>query len=123
MPHPDTSYVRDVLDAARLIVEFVEGIDLERFLVDPMRSSAVIRQFEIMGEATKQLSLPLRQANPDIRWRTIAGMRDVLIHGYREVDLEEVYKTATVSVPDLIPRFERILAGVDTESTESSDDA
>ena len=118
MPHPDESYLRDVLDAARLIRQFVEGVDLESFRADPMRNSAVIRQLEIMGEATKQLSLPLRQANPDIRWRTIAGMRDVLIHGYRGVDLAEVYKAATVSIPDLIPRFERILAGIDNEAGE-----
>lgn len=118
MPHPDGSYLRDVLDAARLIQEFVTGYDLERFRADLRTSSAVIRQFEIMGEATKQLSLSLRQANPDIRWRTIAGMRDVLIHGYRGVDLAEVYKAATVSVPDLVPRFERILAGLDNEANE-----
>jgi uncharacterized protein with HEPN domain len=118
MPHPDGSYLQDVLDAARLIGQFVEGVDLEAFRADVMRQSAVIRQFEIMGEATKQLSLSLRQANPDVRWRTIAGMRDVLIHGYRGVDLTEVWKAATVSIPDLIPRFERILAGMDNEANE-----
>ncbi len=118
MPHPDSSYLQDVLDAARLILQFVDGVDLEAFHADVMRQSAVIRQLEVMGEATKQLSLPLRQANPDIRWRTIAGMRDVLIHGYRGVDLVQVWKTATDSIPDLVPRFERILAGMDTEANE-----
>jgi uncharacterized protein with HEPN domain len=112
MPHPDGGYLRDVLDAARLIQQFVDGVDLESFRADVMRHSAVIRQLEVMGEATKQLSLPLRQANPDIRWRAVAGMRDVLIHGYRTVDLAEVYRAATVSIPDLMPRFERILAAL-----------
>lgn len=116
MQHPDASYLRDVLDAARLIRQFIEGTDLESFRADVMRNSAVIRQLEIMGEATKQLSLPLRQAHPDVRWRTIAGMRDVLIHGYRGVDLAEVYKAATVSIPDLIPRFERILADIENQA-------
>lgn len=118
MQHPDASYLQDVLDAARLIRQFVEEVDLEAFRADVMRQSAVIRQLEVMGEATKQLSLPLRQANPDVRWRTIAGMRDVLIHGYRGVDLAEVWKAATVSISDLIPRFERILAGLDNEAEE-----
>lgn len=118
MQHPDGSYIQDVLDAARLVRQFVEGVDLESFRTDVMRYSAVIRQLEIMGEATKQLSLPLRQANPDIRWRTIAGMRDVLIHGYRGVDLAEVYKAATVSIPDLLPRFERILSTINKEAGE-----
>jgi len=118
MPHPDSSYLQDVLDAARLIRQFMDGVDLESFRADVMRNSAVIRQLEIMGEATKQLSLPLRQANPDIRWRTVAGMRDVLIHGYRTVDLVEVYRAATVSIPDLIPRFERILSSINEEADE-----
>lgn len=118
MPHPDRSYLQDVLDSARLIRQFVDGVDLESFRADVMRNSAVIRQLEIMGEATKQLSLPLRQANPDIRWRTVAGMRDVLIHGYRTVDLVEVYRAATVSIPDLIPRFERILSSINKEADE-----
>jgi uncharacterized protein with HEPN domain len=118
MPHPDSSYLQDVLDAARLVLQFVDGVDLESFRADVMRNSAVIRQLEVMGEATKQLSLPLRQANPDIRWRTVAGMRDVLIHGYRTVDLAEVYRAATVSIPDLIPRFERILSATNEEADE-----
>lgn len=118
MPHPDASYLQDVLDAARLIQEFVAGYDLEQFRADLRTNSAVIRQFEVMGEATKQLSPALRQANPDIRWRAVAGMRDVLIHGYRTVDLAEVWKAATISIPDLIPRFERILAGLDIEVNE-----
>jgi len=118
MQHPDDGYLRDVLDAARLIREFVEGFDLEAFRADVRTHSAVIRQLEIMGEATKYLSLPLRQANPDVPWRRIAGMRDVLIHGYRGVDLTEVYKAATVSIPDLIPRVERILASIDSDSGE-----
>ncbi|HEY0019329.1 MAG TPA: DUF86 domain-containing protein [Longimicrobium sp.] len=121
MQHPDESYLRDVLNAARLIRQFIEGIDLESFRADQMRSSAVIRQLEIMGEATKQLSLALRQANPDVRWRTIAGMRDVLIHGYRGVDLVEVYKAATMSIPDLIPRFERTWQKSKTKQGRSDD--
>lgn len=116
MPHADIGYLHDVLDAARLIRQFVEEVELESFRADVMRHSAVIRQLEIMGEATKQLSLPLRQAHPEIRWRTIAGMRDVLIHGYRGVDLAEVYRAATVSVPDLIPQLENIVVEIENEA-------
>lgn len=55
MRHSDSSYLKDALDAARLIRQFVEGVDLESFRADVMRNSAVVRQLEIMGEATKQL--------------------------------------------------------------------
>jgi len=120
MRHPDAGYLQDVLDAARLIRDFVAGFDLDGFRADVRTHSAVIRQLEVMGEATKQLSLPLRQANPDVQWRRIAGIRDVLIHGYRGVDLTEVWKAATVSIPDLIPRFERILSDMDTERDEQA---
>lgn len=115
MRHPDSGYLHDVPNAAVLIRQFVKGFGLDEFREDARTHSAVIRQLEIMGEAKKQLSLSLREANPDIGWRRIAGIRDVLIHQYRGVDLTEVWKAATISVPDLIPRIERILS----ESTET----
>jgi len=55
-----------------------------------MRHSAIVRQIEIIGEATKRLSEDFRNSHPEIPWRSMAGMRDVVIHGYDHVDLEEV---------------------------------
>ena len=106
MPNRDESYIIDILDAAKLIQQFLEGIDRKLFDDDMMRQSAVIRQFEIMGEATKRLSDEFRTAHPEIPRRQMAGMRDILIHAYNHVDIDTVWNAATNVVPDLILQFE-----------------
>lgn len=70
---------------------------------------AVLRQLEIIGEATKQISGESRQKNPHIPWRSIAGMRDKLIHAYFKVDLKEVWRTAQSDLPTLKTEITRIL--------------
>jgi len=70
---------------------------------------AVLRQLEIIGEATKQISEESRRKNPHIPWRSIAGMRDKLIHAYFKVDLKEVWRTARNDLPTLKTEIIRIL--------------
>ena len=62
---------------------------------------AVVHQLEIIGEATKRVSKELRSKHPDIPWSDMAGMRDVLLHDYIDVDLGVVWKTASENIPDL----------------------
>lgn len=69
----------------------------------------MLYQLIVIGEATKRLSLELRQQHPEIPWAPMAGMRDHLIHGYDVVDWEEVWRTATRDVPDLLSRVEAFL--------------
>ncbi len=118
MKPPDDSWLVDMLEAARLIVTFVQGVSQEEFEGDLMRQSAVHRQLEIMGEAAKQVSPGFRTQHPEIPWRQIAGMRDVLIHAYRKVQADEVWRAATGSVPPLIPVLETLVPGIE-ESNES----
>ena len=91
----------DMLHAARLIMEFVQGMDKEQFLADEKTKSAVLYQLLVLGEAVKRLSKELREQHPDIPWSLIAGMRDQLIHAYDVVDWDEVWATATRDVPVL----------------------
>ena len=73
----------------------------EEFLTTPHWQDAVIRQLEIIGEASKRVSLDLRAAHPEVAWRRICGLRDVLIHDYMAVDLEAVWNIAQASIPKL----------------------
>ncbi len=104
----DASYITDILQAAHLIQTFAEGIEKEAFEDDLMCQSAVVRQLEIIGEATKRLSEAFKASHPLIPWRKMAGMRDILIHAYDHVDMDEVWNAATVSIPGVISLLELV---------------
>ena len=100
--HRDEATLLDIATAARLVLEFTEGMDKAAFLDDIKTQSSVLHQLIVMGEAVKRLSDDFRTNHPEIPWGLMAGMRDILIHGYDIVDLEEVWTTANRDVPDLL---------------------
>ena len=106
----DEVILLDIIRAANLAVNFKEGLDKEDFLQDLKTQSAVLHQLLVMGEAVKRLSMEFREQHPHIPWKLMAGMRDVLIHGYDIVDLNEVWKTVEIDVPQLLPQLEALLA-------------
>jgi len=102
----DSAALLDMLKAARLAVEFREGMDRRAFLDDPKTLSAVLHQLLVLGEAGKRLSQEFRVQHEEIPWKRIVGMRDKLIHGYDDVDLNEVWKTVRSDIPRLIKQLE-----------------
>lgn len=105
----DLSSITDILIAAKLIEQFIKNIDRNMFESDIMRQSAVIRQLEIIGEATKRLSQEFRIIHSEIPWRQMAGMRDILIDHYDDVDLDAVWNVASISIVALIKQIELII--------------
>ncbi|HEY9583086.1 MAG TPA: DUF86 domain-containing protein [Candidatus Paceibacterota bacterium] len=97
----DSLFIKHILEAIANIEEFLHEVNHDKFISDKLIQSAVVRQIEIVGEATKNLSVELREQNKGVPWQDITGMRDMLIHEYFGVDLEEVWQTATVDVPAL----------------------
>lgn len=110
---PDEVIVLDLIRASRLIMMFRQGMDEAEFMVDVKTQSAILHQLMVMGEAVKRLSMPYRDQHSHIPWKSIAGMRDVLIHAYDIVDLEEVWKTATKDIPSVLSSLEKLLPGAD----------
>jgi len=105
----DDAVLLDIAHAARLILDFTRGMNQTAFLADIKTQSAVLHQLMVIGEAVKRLSPDFRASHPDVPWSLIAGMRDNLIHGYDIVDLEEVWRTAKVDVPELLAQLELML--------------
>lgn len=104
----DRLYLGHVLSAIADIEDFAsEG--RASFMQDRKTQSAVIRQLEVVGEAVKQLSDPLRKAHPAVPWRLIAGARDRLIHGYFQVDLDSVWTMVAEDLPVLKSQIQTIL--------------
>ncbi len=106
----DTIYLRHILDAIKQIEAYVAGMDQGGFLDSRLVQDAVIRQFEIIGEATKNLSPDIRERFPDIPWKDMAGMRDKLIHQYFGVDIAAIWATITQDLPSLKREINGILA-------------
>jgi len=102
-------YLKDILAAIESIEAFVEGMDLETFQADDKTSSAVLRKFEIIGEATKQIPEKVRQNYPQVPWKEMAGMRDRLIHFYFGVDYQLVWRTVQERLPQVKPEIQKIL--------------
>jgi len=97
----DSIYIDHILNSINRILDYISGMDRGAFEADLVTQDAVVRQLEIIGEATKRVSKELRSKHPDIPWSDMAGMRDVLIHDYIDVDLGVVWKTASENIPDL----------------------
>jgi len=74
-----------------------------------MRQSAVIHQLMVIGEAAKHISQQFKDDHSEVPWKDMAGMRDILIHAYRRINLDEVWIAATVDVPDLIRQIEPLM--------------
>lgn len=112
MPRDRESIV-DILNAISAIKRYVADKAREDFETDEMCQDAVIRRLEIIGEATKRLSEPLRSKHAAVPWNLMAGMRDRVIHGYDTVDLGIVWDTVHIDLSNVESALQTILDDVD----------
>jgi uncharacterized protein with HEPN domain len=105
----DRDFLSDVREAIQRVLACTSGMTYEGFLSDVKTQDAVIRNLEIIGEATKNLATELRAKYPEVPWKSMAGTRDRLIHDHFGINLDIVWEIATIELPKVISRLEEIL--------------
>jgi uncharacterized protein with HEPN domain len=98
-----------MLEACQAIESFVRGLSYEQFAVNQLVLSATIRQLEVIGDAARNLDLSFTLRYPDIPWRKLVGLRNVLIHEYFDVFYDKVWEVATRDVPELGTSLAKII--------------
>ncbi|HJP94693.1 MAG TPA: DUF86 domain-containing protein [Pyrinomonadaceae bacterium] len=108
----DRELLSDIRESIQRISEYLTGFDYQSFLKDTKTQDAVIRNLEILGEATKRLSQEFRTTHTGVPWKSMAGARDRLIHDYFGVNLDVVWQIVTVELPKVVEQ----LPNLDSES-------
>jgi len=103
------AYLNHILDSIILIEEYTKGISFEEFEKDRKTIDAVIRNFEIIGEASSKLSREFREKYPQVKWKRIIGLRNVLIHEYFGVDVSAAWGNIKQKLPELKEQLKSIL--------------
>jgi len=109
----DPAYLWDMIEAARAAVDYTENLTLNKFLATDRERSitrlAVERQLEILGEAARRVSSQFRDAHPELPWREIVGLRNVISHEYDKVNYESIFRIVRNRLPVLIAMLEPLV--------------
>ena len=94
-------YLDDIIEAAKRIEKYTKGLTLEKFKRDNLIVDGVVRNLEIIGEAVKNIPANVKNKHPDIEWKKIAGLRDILAHEYFGIDIDILWDIVENKLPDL----------------------
>ena len=105
----DDTYLVDILESARIALSYLDGKSWDEFYEDIQCQDAVVRRIEIIGEAARRVSTETRSQYPEIEWREMTGMRNLVIHEYDSVDIGQVWDTVRNKLPALIEKLINIV--------------
>lgn len=109
MSRSSLEYLYHILDETTYLVSRSQGLNKDEFVRDETLKRAFVHSLEIIGEATKNVSMEFRQRYSHIDWRAMAGMRDLLIHGYFGIDYDIVWDVVTNKVPVLRRQIQQVV--------------
>ncbi len=101
-------YVDDIIDAIRKIEEYTKGMSFGDFEGNSLVADAVTRNLEIIGEAVKNIPEEVKKKHPEVEWKKIAGLRDIITHGYFGIDLKIVWDIVENKVTELKDNISKI---------------
>jgi len=105
----DKGFIGDIEEAIEMIGLYTKGLTYQKFLQDRKTQDAVVRNFEVIGEAAKNITADFKTNHPEISWKTLAGLRDKLIHFYFGIDYKIVWNIANKELPGLRRQVKEIL--------------
>jgi uncharacterized protein with HEPN domain len=105
----DDTYLVDILESAKIALDYVLGKTWEQFQADMQCQDAVVRRIEIIGEASRRISQEMRDTYPQIPWREMTSMRNLVIHEYDVVDINQVWDTVQNKLQPLIEELSKIV--------------
>ena len=109
MPRDYKVYLKDILDSINCIEEYLLDHTFDSFITDRKTIDAVVRNLEIIGEATKNIPDEMREQHADIEWKKISGLRDILIHEYFGVDFEILWDIIQTKLTQLKTSVQALL--------------
>jgi uncharacterized protein with HEPN domain len=102
-----SSLLADILDSARSIRVYLAGVTRDQFMANAEKQDAVLRRLEVIGEAASRLSPRTQAKYPNLPFRAMRGMRNIIAHDYGDVDLDQVWKTVSTDLDELIATLEQ----------------
>lgn len=114
----DVLLLEQMIEAAEQAVALVGGVTVEDLAADRTRREALLWNFTVLGEASAQLSVELRQRFADIAWRQPARLRNRIVHGYWSIDLDIVHATAQKQLPGFAADLHRVLTAISVEGVD-----
>jgi uncharacterized protein with HEPN domain len=109
MSRDESLYLDDIKESCEKVLRFTKGMTYKEFVLDELHFDAVLRNLEIIGEAVKNISEQTRQKYPDVKWRKIAGFRNIVAHEYFGVNEETVWDIIENEIPNLLESAKAIL--------------
>jgi len=106
-------FLKDILDSMENIDHYLEGVDYEDFVEDQKTIDAVVRNIEIIGEATKQIPENIQKEYPEVPWKKMAKMRDKMIHGYFTISEDILWETVKHDIPETKHLIKEMLEDID----------
>ena len=125
MPEPQgsrdwTLFLSDMQRFCARVIRYSDGMNAEQFAADELVTDAVLRNLELLGEAAKQIPDAVRDRHPDVPWRRIAGLRDVLAHAYFGLEDETIWQIVSSSIPALATQLKAVALAEGTAVTGPS---